>query len=449
MKLLVYQLLGRLEDYQDVVFQVEGVNHGPVKFSSLAISEHFLDEGLASDAEVKLLTPISVEQPLTVDGIGLDLTYLRKSFMNKLGAVLEEGGRIRWDVVLIPAMGTYNHPSGWFIYDSTPLAIAAKILLDMWKDLRKFSSYKVGVDVSTGWNGYIPSMLDALRASIVLDKLEGGFRNSRISEAYYAVSEPVLKNMAKKFYEIHLVDYNVKAFPSIPVKDMNEAARLGNINIYFPKLTDDEKRSIAEKFKDGRNLRDLLVESFVAFNALYYNAPLALCDSNVVRLDSRGVGELIGNLLNFFEGRLVPTILDRRVYVPDVDFRAFVNMLIMLTIYGFISRRLEDSGLINRAVDIEKLAEFFEILYEDLGLPLNYRFLRNEVQKLVEGGYGDMFMGKQKEKHQKLSDKKRNFFAHAGLSIDVVELCDEDGSRCVRYRDDKKRSIRKWLESPK
>ncbi|MEM3090896.1 MAG: TM1812 family CRISPR-associated protein [Candidatus Bathyarchaeia archaeon] len=453
MRLLVYQLLGRLNGYENVVFQVEGKNHGPLRLSSFAISRQFLWDGGADEAEARLIVPINLEQPSTVDGSKLDLTHLHDSLMYKLKKTFEEDkqlDRFKLDVMLIPAIGTYDHPSGRFTYDSTPQSIAAKALIEMLKDIKKVADDKttIIVDVSTGWNGYMPSVLDALRALIVLDKLEGGLKNRRISEAYYAVAEPVFRDIRKEFYKISLVKYDVKAFMSLPLNGVNEAIRAGNIAAYFPGLNNDEKEKFNRELRNEVELSRLLCNALAAFNTLQHNAPLALCDSNIVELDSAKAEQAVERLLEFFERKLQPTVSDKRVFVPDIDFKTFVNTLISLSIYYYISKLMENSKLEKTSdghVNADSLLKVFEDVYNWLGMPLNSRFLRIEIQKLKEK---DLKLPEPKAPNHKTSDQIRNFFAHAGLSHDVTQLHEESDKIYVKYKENVEKTIRRWLENP-
>ncbi|MEM0441171.1 MAG: TM1812 family CRISPR-associated protein [Candidatus Caldarchaeum sp.] len=178
MKLVVYQLLGQLTSYEEVTFEIHGKRHEHLRFSSFAISKHLLEEERTCEALVKLIVPISVEQPSVLDGESLDLKLLQESVTNRLKDIIGESvelSRVSWNVMLIPAIGTYDFSSGRFTYITTPQTIATTILLKMLKDTDETLGDKtcIVVDVSTGWNGYIPSLLDALRVVTVLDKIRG------------------------------------------------------------------------------------------------------------------------------------------------------------------------------------------------------------------------------------------------------------------------------------
>lgn len=46
------------------------------------------------------------------------------------------------------------------------------------------------------------------------------------------------------------------------------------------------------------------------------------------------------------------------------------------------------------------------------------------------------------------SDQKRNFFAHSGLSSDLVKVKKEGGQLYLSYKDGIEKAIKSWLDDP-
>ncbi|MEM0441170.1 MAG: hypothetical protein QXG52_07215 [Candidatus Caldarchaeum sp.] len=191
-------------------------------------------------------------------------------------------------------------------------------------------------------------------------------RNTIESDVYYAISEPVHRQIRKQEYKVFLVKYDFKAFMSLPLKDVAEAQRAGNVCIYFPSLPDTEKKEFKDEFSHGSELRNLLVNALLAFNALQHKAPLALCDNEIIELDSRKAEEVLKKLLEFVEKNMKPVVCNNCVQVIDIDFKTLANSLISLTIYDFIAKRLENSNLVRRngkGVNVDSLLAVFKSIY--------------------------------------------------------------------------------------
>ncbi|MCS6785171.1 MAG: hypothetical protein NZ581_08275 [Candidatus Caldarchaeum sp.] len=256
MKLLTYQLIGAV-NYERVMFDIEGSQYGPHQVSSAAVAEHFISRKMVDDAVVKLIAPLSLQKPASTD---VSVERLRQNFRNFINERIRFEGGFSWDVLLIPAIGTYASDSETWTYESTPRTVATQVLVEMLNDVKVIGNdgAMVVVDVSTGWNGYIPPILDALRALMIIDKIEGGLKSRRIEQAMYVVSEPVYRPVSKQVYKVYFVDFQVKASMNLPINKRRDADNAGNISNYFHSLTYTEKREINEGFKRSADLKKLL-----------------------------------------------------------------------------------------------------------------------------------------------------------------------------------------------
>ncbi|MEM4574382.1 MAG: hypothetical protein QXF45_07585 [Candidatus Caldarchaeum sp.] len=161
-----------------------------------------------------------------------------------------------------------------------------------------------------------------------------------------------------------------------------------------------------------------MVNSLLAFNALQHNAPLALCDNEIIELDSRKAEEVLKKLLEFVEKKMKPVFYNNCVQVIDIEFKMLTNSLISLTIYDFIAKRLENSNLVRKngkGVNVDSLLGVFESIFGDLGMQLKARFLRKEINDLKYGRPRNLApqpaedTTDKREEQLITSDEKRNF----------------------------------------
>ncbi len=428
---LIYQIVGNL-NYERVQYVVENKTRKVAKFSSLALARHYINEG--AEARVEFLIPLSIREPPVDEKGNLHLQSFTQKIMEELETDGEEDVKI--GVSPIPAIGNYRLGGKYYQFEATPQSIAATVFFHMLEDVNLIEDdqkkVKLILDVSTGHNAYIPPLFDAARAITVLDKILGGLKNYKLTQVKYAVAEPVSRDIKKDSYQIFLIDYNVKAFMSFPYNH-TELDKAANIPAYI-KLEPQEKKRVADLFGDREELKKLLRQALLAFNAVKYNAPLAILNKELIELDPKKATEVMRSLASLFKEILKPTISEGRVKVTEIDFRSLANLFISLTLYIFIARKVTTLNIPihEKGVDIEKLLVFKDI-YELIDMQVNSLILESEILKI---------------KGERPSDIKRNFFAHAGLSKDTIKEVKENGKKYVKYNQGKINEIRAWLSQP-
>jgi len=151
------------------------------------------------------------------------------------------------------------------------------------------------------------------------------------------------------------------------------------------------------------------------------------------------------------------------ISVPYVDFDLLRSLLIGCAFVAAISSMISELnvGDPKEGVPLEVLARFGE-LYDKLPeLRINSRLLSREVKELeyvtsvVSAGWRTLRDLMERVDLRSLrkdvpyfSDEKRNFYAHAGLSKNEVEVMKEGGKILLRYSENRIPVIEKWLLRP-
>lgn len=426
-EVIIYQILGRLEKYERIQYVVNNETTHITRLSSLALARHYMNKNL--DVRIEFLVPLSLLEPMADKSESLDT----QAFIREVRMSLDTEGESKAKIGIfpIPAIGTYKYN-----FEATPQSIAATIFFKMLKDINLLGDEerktRLILDASTGLNAYIPPLFDATRAIIVLDKILGGLKHHKLTRTEYAVTEPVTGSVQKQSYQIFLIDYDVKAFMSFPY-NYSELGRAANIPAYF-RLDPQEKEKLASLFEDNRELKEILNQALLAFNAVKYNAPLVLFDEELIELNPEKAVAVINKLTSFFKERLKPIISEGHVKVPELEFRSLVNLFISIFLYIFIARKVREFRIPvhEEGVNIEGLLKFRD-MYDLIDMSVNSLILESEILKM---------------KNSQPSSIKRNFFAHAGFSKDTIKINQKNGKIHVQYREERISEIMSWLRDP-
>ncbi|MEM2491499.1 MAG: TM1812 family CRISPR-associated protein [Candidatus Bathyarchaeia archaeon] len=448
MDTLIYQTLGKFKRYRDISYRIEDYVKRGVKFSSQAIYSYYAEREGRSPKIIYVYPHSLSGNP------GGDPDSLVEEAREEIGELVKD---CDFDVLISNAIGV-DEESGWkWTFKSTPGNIAVQVFLDMKDRLSVMSGKKLIIaDLSSGYNLYAISVLDALKSLIVYNKLKNGIRDGSL-RASYAISEPVIGAESPKGgdpaglpKEIFIHEYDEKAFFELPISG-NKLRGAHKLDYYVDLNDDSLKRKMGfETSKERKDLGKLMNGLVLMFNSIKMNAPLVLyMDVVEIHQDVEGLEE---RLTKFFKGMLRPEIKERVVSVPSLRARDIFNLFFSIALYDWIvKKRAELEG---RAT-INGMRKAFAKIYEELGLPLNYRFLERDLKEIEGrkevipndwtpldevlesemGGRGGGAAG----------DEKRNFFAHSGLEKTVVEVkrCGEEIE--LRYSRDGMKKIKEWL----
>ena len=434
--MIIYQILGKT-NYSEVEYEIndKGKAIYRCRLSSEALYKHYNND---ERKKIVLLKPESIDD----SSINETVENVRA---NTDGNV---------EIKPIQAVGTYNN----IYYNGTPSNISLQIFVDMLRQKR--DGEKIIVDLSTGYNLYVLSLLEAARFYTSYIRLS----YANLSETFvrYAVSEPI-SNQSLRPYKIYIEELQTRTTFDLP-------PHTSNFNLIS--FIDDDKRDIGREFSHlNKKVKHILTNLTILYNSIRYNAPLFLFTS-CIDFNEEENKAIVNELCKFID-----QILDRKKKIKRSLYAVFLNIAILNGIWYMLRDRLDKKG--DKSVPLDTLKSFSKSIYDKLGLDLNWRFLEREIREIES--YKERLSSKWKaykeirfldskpnidNQHQATnteievattsqnirggSDSKRNFFAHAGLSYDTLELCLDNEHKHIlcRYKPDKIKEIQEWIKNP-
>ncbi|MEM4635857.1 MAG: TM1812 family CRISPR-associated protein [Candidatus Nitrosocaldus sp.] len=435
MSIIIYQILGKAgkDRYSDVDFTIvdkdlidEKIYKGK-RLSSEALYNYYIEHDNNVD-KIVLLKPESLAPDQPLQSV-IDTSIVDASIKEKT------------EVIPIQAVGTYNN----IHYNGTPTNILLQIFADMVKRSTSMNDVpNIVIDLSTGYNIYVVSLFEAARFYTSYMHLSSGDLSRTFVR--YAISEPV---QGSGTYRIFVDELQTRTTFDLPKHD--------NLTKFID-ADDTYKARIGKMFSSTNSGLNTINKNLrLTYNAIRYNAPLFLF-TNSINLDYANSRDIVIGLCNFVE----EVLKNKGIMLK----RSLYNLFLIIAMYNGIRHMLKDLlAKKGDGVPLDALKQF-ESIYNRLGLDLNWRFLEKEISEIES--YKDKISKEwkmykdirtkdvdQQERVQdergsnKQSDIKRNFFAHAGLSYDTLELCIDDGNILCRYKDGKIQEIKGWIENPK
>ncbi|MFN4336302.1 MAG: TM1812 family CRISPR-associated protein [Candidatus Nitrosocaldus sp.] len=437
--MIIYQILGPTK-YSEVEYEIEEEDKGKERYrcrlSSEALYKHYKNDKI---------TKIVLLKPESVDDLSINET-VEKVRDNTDGNV---------EIKTIQAVGTYNNT----YYNGTPSNISLQIFVDMLR--RKRVCEDMIIDLSTGYNLYVLSLLEAARFYTSYMRLYYADLSETEIFVRYAISEPVVRESSGP-YNIY-----VEKLQTLTIFDLSLKRReLDSINL-TSFIEDADKKDIGQRFSSLNNsVKRILRNLIIAYNAIRYNAPLFLFSG--IDLGKEDENEdIVDQLCEFID----QIICDKKKIKREIYHKIFLSMAIRNGIWYILRDKLDYKS--DRGVSLDTLESVFSSLYNNLKLDLNLRFLKKEIDEIKEqykeyitnewktykdirGSALDRSLTNLNEyqssslskKNVRSSDIKRNFFAHAGLSYDTLELRLDNEHILCRYRRDKINEIQQWIEDP-
>ncbi|MEM3986470.1 MAG: TM1812 family CRISPR-associated protein [Candidatus Methanomethylicia archaeon] len=460
--LYIYKVLGDIARYEKVSYIVDGHEENDVYLSSDALASYYMKKDF--DVKVFYICPCSMveDKSLLYD---FNENKIKEIFKDKISSYSKCGN---FDVIIVNSIGRYRIGDVEFEFESAPNNIQLQLFFEMLKHERNIDDeLMIIADISTGYNLYVSTLLEALRAIIVKRKLQ-----KRGIKAKYAISEPIMRNLKKDKYRIYLCEYDVKAFFESPIR----GRRIDDIckPEYYIEVDENLKMKIGKETEYLRkNLKNFLDIFTLAFNSIKYNTPLAFYtrkNNNQKMIDLNfKIKDLENGLIEFFtekcEGIIKPKISksENKIYTYTVKDKELINIFYSMAIYTFIKNKLEKK-VEEDEPNIFDILLTFSPLYKELNLSLNDRFLKREIKDMKvnkdiipdkwteyrevirkKDGKGD----EKSETQKKCSNTVRNFFAHSGFESSVIEVKRDEEKIRVRYKSDKLNDVESWIkESP-
>ncbi len=433
--------------YRELEFMIDNRRYGPYKLVASALVDYLRDEG--RECAVTILVPESL-----VDQLTDSLKEAKELLRDKERLAEEAKSRLRevvakdFDVRVIQGLGHHeleqkggrkaslefenwiNNVSSYALVELTTLSDGDEELIFC---------------TSTGHDAYLLALQMALSVYFAYrtftDQASGrnGSRGFVLRTAYHTVS----KEGNVTAVELEPTEY--RAFFELPELSARLVAeRTPEANELQQRLSELTEEMMGEWSK-ARS----------AFNAVRYNAPLALM--YVEQPDGKRVLRALRDALNTIEERR--SMVDEgdvlRVRRFRVDRRMVNGWVITAGLSEYLSRVIgsvrETGGRLRR------LLEAMREVYREQRLGLNYYVLEHEANQITKMATEGMRPGERKRLSEVLKLKgstdpekqKRNFFAHAGLLADCTYVTrTEDGDLKLEYDSGKLGTVLEWVRDP-
>jgi CRISPR-associated protein Csx1 len=420
---MIFQVTGRPENYGEKEFVLKGEIYRTCLCSD-ALRKHLEQEG--KRAKLTIFVPESL--PIN-------------SSLDDVNRTIREKGIQNFESVVIPSVGKYSQKGGEF--RGSIEAITTAIFLHFLKN-RPDEFY---IDISTGFNVYPVSLLEAAKRYLTYRKLEGMLQEKSDFKAYILFSPPIMRDSHSlgdiDRYYAEIQPFDVKAFFSLPRPEIDKIA------------SGKQKEKLAELNKKGHELknkfRSMFGELKLAYNAIRFNVPLAFYEMLEFTV---AVDEMEREIIAFVEGFLEPIKEGDVVERLKIDGVNIANIFYTLALYRSIKEFAESLS----EPELGEIKEKFSSLYrvKNMGVGVNEYFLLREVEEIRGkaekiGDGAELILGKliHGEEFKETSGiSKRNFFAHSGFLQNWTVVKKEKGKIYLRWVEDAKKEIKNWLLEP-
>jgi len=426
--------IGRLDsNYQKnikFIFDSKEYNN---PLSSLAFKEHFNNA-----AKVILLYPVSLVlndslknksddnfignhiMPLFTD------EELKNKYLQNPYDILKEHPHSKQvdDLFVIHSLGRYSNID----FKTTMHDIILCIWSLLIKEYINNNFQEIYIDISSGLNFYMASLLEALRYFLVWQQLYE-LKTKKV-KGFINYTDPIIGASADK---INIYTYKVdhKSFFSSPLDYINY---------------EKNSKNVYEKALDRRELKKevnpILKEFLILFSSLYRPAPLILFIKEFSKLET-------------VEDKIIKTVnatLEKYkkdwIKSPEFEFEEFLKIFMAL---GFMRglRKFMDENNINNSKGYATYNELEDMAnnMKDLGLQVQAGLLKTElINNFKNKHFSSEWEYLKKFLQYEDSNKKdsnssnqeidpRNFFAHAGFerTVTLVNKEKENDTVCIKY----------------
>ncbi|WP_456370506.1 TM1812 family CRISPR-associated protein [Geoglobus sp.] len=417
----IFQVIGKPESYQEKEFIIDGDSYKTCLCSD-ALRKHLKKEGGA--AELVVFVPESML-------LGEDLD----SFCRKLN----DRGVEDFEAVIIPSVGRYSNGGEEVDFRGSVETITTAILIHL---LRRRPENLL-IDLSTGFNIYPVSLLEATKRYLTYRKMERILQDQPGVSAKAVFTPPVTRDVWHYAVEIQPLD--VKAFFSLPG---------ANIDRVVGKCPESLKTKLAEINRGSaevkREFRRMYEELVLAYNAVRLNVPLAFYE--LLKMDV-SVDDLERRILDFVEKFLEPYRDGETVERFPVDGVNVSGIFYAIAMF----RSLKEFRKSLHEPEVGEILDKFSVVYRNrhLGLGVNEYFLQRDIEEVVDladklGDGEQEILGilKHGKEFCKSRVEKRNFFAHSGFLKEFTVVRKEGGRVMVGWMEDRLREIKSWILNP-
>lgn len=467
----ILQLIGRF-DYKPVTYDFEGKSYRAV-LSTKVMQEHFRD-----DCKVILFAPESLVTKFATSEEAIELLTDQHNLRRRIMEEVNSAGFVNepFDLLLMQSVGSYDSCGQnryTIMFENTVPNIVSSAFSQLLLLLNKTKEKNLMVDISTGQNLYITSLLEAIRGVLVYEKLNSLMQGDGSISVNITYTPPILSEASSEnqVKQIKSYPYDVKAFFEIPIKEKNV-----NLNNLVQLSYKDQSRYSEGAKRIHDKIRDLkmhLTTGRLVYNAIKYNTPLVLFHDQISnRLES------FKEIINFPE-RLKELITElekehREVHKSNGIIRVsrkyninkdlYINIHFHLALLNSIYSFWEDK-IKGREAELTYIRKTFSEAYDRLQLGLNSKFLErdcNEISMVLNNSKRDLTQArlweevreevKYEQMNQKTkptcvkpSDQKRNFFAHSGFLSNITKVWKRGSCIYLSYDNDQFIS---WVDNP-
>ena len=478
----IFQILGFLDAYKELNLSL-AQKKGEIRSKLSAIALYQLLED--HDKQIIFIIPESNISTINIEKDQI-ISHLKDINRHKdlwkkqiLQKILNNDQTIQFDIKIVQSIGNYKvkDENQYLIFDNH----LNNLICDLFSTLLKIeqNEIRIIVDISTGLNIYTYAMIEALRSYLVYNKLQNIIKKETNVIAEIATIPPAIPYITDSswIYPISLELYNVKAFFEFPVKEYRFDA--------FQKVISLEGLSVEKKKEIGpimpkldRNAESIIELTKIAFNTIKFNTPLVFFTPKIIDFSKKEklINEqqsILSDLLDFIHQERLVENNNGNIFVKSLRIQKdkIINYYFILALLKSIIHFHKDS--IKGICPIpERIEEIFTKLYSNLGLGTNVRFLERDLNHILsrkdqlrhheaiflselfqnEGQTGpenQKVEDNQEENITLISDNKRNFFAHSGLSQEFTNIVKMDNdSLYLFYEETQCATLRSWLLNP-
>ncbi|MEN3012992.1 MAG: CRISPR-associated CARF protein Csx1 [Endomicrobiia bacterium] len=430
----IYQI-GRIDKniLENKKFQIDTESF-EVPLSSIALKKFF--ENKKQDVKLVLIYPVSLAINKTVTGQKLN------SFCDKIGELFSDKSKLndflnspyelfRYhphntcadDFFVIHSIGEYEGISFKSDFSFIVLEIFCDIIkrYTEWEKTRKDDNFELYIDISTGLNIYITSLLEAARYFVVFQKLRN-WNNNKNANVKIVFSDPVIGSSAQSYNLYFDYTLDVKVFLVSPVKKEDL-----NFNLARKIFPGEDEKELKQK------LNKLLEDFAVLFSSVKNTTPLVWFSFNFA--NGSLLGELIEKCYKMFSSNWKSSC--------SVDVSYFFKAFLVVSFYEGLLEVLKSNG-VNfgcKEVSLQNLKEVkskLKKLFPDLKVELLGNELANlERNKSCFLSASNWSLLKNFVSGESQDFQPRNFIAHGGFERNIVEVKIENNELNFRYVDNR------------
>ena len=438
--------------------------------SSVALYEYKKDSKIIYLAPESLVALVAEDIREAKDMLS-DEAKLKEKFKDELKEFFKSSKNesIDFEVEVIPSIGVYFSDKGYsLVFEGGIDNVIASIMLNNLERLAHCE--EVIIDVSVGQNIYNAATLEAMRTLQVYYNLKEITKDESKAPSFKIATCPPPPKESESNIPILLFPYNVKTFFEFPYKK----------NDFYPQCLIEKyseiKKEISQKFGSyNKQFNTLLDIAKLAFNSIKYNAPLAFLQLIEFSEDENIILKNLMKIYNYIESKKEIYLNDNKIFIKRLEINRLDLGNYLLTIALYSSLKEFKENINKEKTNFEIISEYFPKLYKSkkIGLGLNARLLDRdlkEIKDLIESAKKkqislekeislkdliqrlDSHRGgeaEKKGKNIKVSDIKRNFFAHSGLerTLTYVKVNEKDKIELF-YSLDRKSEILSWIKNP-